>query len=54
MGNEMVRGLTLFMREVGMKEHGKMENIMAKGHTLLLMETGLKESGKMGNHGISQ
>ena len=54
MGNEMVKGLTLFKREVGMKENGKMGNIMAKGHTLLLMETGLKENGRMGNHGTSQ
>ena len=54
MENEMVKGLTLLMREVGMKENGKMGNIMAKGHTLLLMETGLKENGRMGNHGTSQ
>ena len=50
----MVKGLTLFMREVSMKENGRMENIMVKEHTLLLMETGLKGNGRKGNHGTSQ
>ena len=54
MGNEMVKGLTLFMREVSIKENGRMGNIMVKGHTHLLMETGLKENGRKGNHGTSQ
>ena len=54
MGNVMVKGLTLLMREVGMKENGKMGNIMGKAHTLLLMGTGLKENGRMGNHGTAQ
>ena len=42
------------MREVSMKEYGRMENIMVKEHTLLLMETGLKGNGRMENHGTSQ
>jgi len=50
----MVMELTLFMREVSMKENGRMENIMVKEHTLLLMETGLKGNGRMENHGTSQ
>ena len=47
----MVDELTHLMREVSMKENGRMGNTMVKVHTLLLMETGLKENGKMVNRG---